>query len=114
MHVIDLDKHTGNGRVHNLAGKRKGLDVRTSERLDELDNADAPVQVIVPKHLYALSPSFFLGLFSRSLRHFESKEAFLAHYKFIGTEQIKSQVHDGIADYFSAKDAIDVLLSEIK
>jgi hypothetical protein len=112
--VIDLSPHTDGGRVRNLAGKDKGLDVRAAERLDELDAQGGEVEVIVPDFIDAIAPSFFLGLFSRSISRFGSREAFLNHYRFRCSELIAPQIDDGINDYFRARSSIDQLLGKTK
>ena len=106
MAEINLAMLTDNGRVHNLSGKAKGLDARDALRLDTLDVLNEPVNVLVPDDLYAISPSFFLGLFSKSLSRFGSREAFLSHYSFKADEVLLDQVNDGINQHFTSSTAL--------
>jgi len=100
MPTIDLSPLTDNGRIHNLSGKAKGIDARRELNLDDLDQAPEHVTIAVPDDLYAISPSFFLGLFSQSLAKFGSRDAFLAHYQFQADQAVLDQVNDGISQHF--------------
>ena len=96
MAEIDLDLLTDGGRVHNLTGKPLGINARKLLKLDDLDRLDQSVDVVVPDHIYAISSSFFLGLFSESLKNFGGRDAFLQHYKFAADQVIMEQVSEGI------------------
>jgi len=96
---INLERCTKGGRIHNLAGKNWGESVRKAFGVDRLDQLPGPIPVIVPEHVYAISPSFFLGLFSRSLRSLGGREPFLAHYPFVCTREIMVQIEEGIEDW---------------
>jgi hypothetical protein len=106
MPEIDLTPLTDNGRIHNLSGKAKGQDARAALRVDNFDAVDCAVDVVVPADLYAISPSFFLGLFSQSLSRFGSREAFLAHYVFRTDQVVLDQINDGITQHFISPTAL--------
>ena len=99
MSTIDLDQCTDGGRVHNLAGKDWGQRVRNQLNIDDMDLNDEIVNVKIPSHVYAVSPSFFLGLFSRSLDTLGGREGFLRKYNFSVSEAVREQVLDGILDW---------------
>lgn len=92
MTMINLADLTDGGRVHNLAGKERGESARRQLRLDELDHNEGLVRVTVPNWLYNISSSFFLGMFSPSLRQYQSREEFLKKYNFDASPMIMSQV----------------------
>lgn len=106
MAKIDLAPLTDDGRVHNLSGKAKGQDARVALGIDQLDRASEPVDVVVPDDVYAISPSFFLGLFSQSISRFGSREAFLSHYVFRADNVVMDQVNDGIRQHFTTASAL--------
>ena len=99
MMTIDLEQCTKGGRVHNLAGKEWGQRVRTEFGLDELDDLQGPIRVEVPHHVYAISPSFFLGMFSKSLEALGGASSFHEHYDFVATDVILAQIEDGVLDW---------------
>ena len=106
MAAIDLAPLTDHGRVHNLSGKAKGQDARAALNIDKFDQAPDPVEVLVPDDIYAISPSFFLGLFSQSIARFGSRDAFLKHYLFRADDVVMDQVNDGIRQHFIATSAL--------
>jgi len=94
--MIDLTKFTGGRRVRNLSGKERGVAARADLHLDQLDREPHTVEVIVPDFLDTISPSFFQGLFSESIRTLKGKDAFLAKYRFIASEQLMRWIEIGI------------------
>ena len=106
MPEIDLTPLTDNGRIHNLSGKAKGQDARAALKIDKYDAIEETVDVVVPEDLYAITPSFFLGLFSQSLSYLGSREAFLSHYIFRADQVLLDQVNDGISQHFISPTAL--------
>lgn len=92
MSTIDLDVVTNKGEVKNLAGKPRGEAARKHFDVDALDAGSDAVTVKVPDYIYAISSSFFLGLFSRSVLKFGSADAFLGHYRFQADDSVMRQV----------------------
>lgn len=105
MNQVDLAPVAGNGQVRNLAGKDRGEQARTALKLDDLDKSVEPVVVHVPDYIYAISSSFFLGMFSQSIARCGSQEAFLRHYKFDASDSIMKQVLHGIERAVAPMDA---------
>lgn len=94
---IDLEVLT-QGKVHNLSGHERGLAARKHFNLDELDLADSLVEIRVPEHIYAISPSFVQGLLSASVRNLGStKESFFRHYNLVATDLVNRQFDRGIS-----------------
>lgn len=96
MKVIDLELYTADGKVRNLSGKSRGLDARSEFRLDDVDRGKEAVTVRIPSYVYAISTSFFCGMFSDSYTHFGSAEGFLGRYKFEVTDVQWRQIQQGI------------------
>ena len=92
MITINLDDVANHGEVRNLAGKPRGEDARKAFNLDAVDASGEPVIVQVPDYIYAISSSFFLGLFSKSILKLGSAEAFLDRFRFSADEGIMRQV----------------------
>jgi hypothetical protein len=93
---IDLDIPTGKGKVHNLTGKDRGLHGRVFFEVDALDQTSESVQVIVPDHLDNISTSYFLGLFSKSIKSL-GEDAFRSKYIFHSPKTaISRQIEHGI------------------
>ncbi|WP_156478017.1 hypothetical protein [Acetobacter malorum] len=102
--MIDLNNVTNNGAVRNLSGKERGEAARNLFQLDNLDKASETVVVRVPHYLYAMSSSYFLGLFSPSVTRFGSKEKFLEHYRFEASPSIMKSVLHAISRCLLPKD----------
>ncbi|MGC5747385.1 hypothetical protein J4P41_01910 [Gluconobacter sp. NFX36] len=97
MTVIDLGLATKNGQIRNLSGKERGEDARAFYKLDQLDTCASPVTVKVPDYIYAISSSYFLGLFSQSVLRQGSADSFLDHYRFEADASIMKQVSHAIS-----------------
>lgn len=93
---LDLGLLTECGAIHNLAGKPRGVNARQEFHLDSLDHADGPVNVSVPSDIYAISASFFLGMFSQSVEALGGKERFLDHYRFDANDVVMEDIARGI------------------
>ncbi|GGF57718.1 hypothetical protein GCM10011332_09000 [Terasakiella brassicae] len=100
--MINLEAMTNDGKVHNLAGKERGENARDNFSLDSIDTQEENVTIVIPEHVYAVSSSFFLGMFSNSLKSLGGKEAFLQKYKFDSTPLVLKQVLHGIERWESS------------
>lgn len=96
MTEINLDAVANKGQVRNLAGKPRGEAARVAFHLDEVDHASDVVTVEVPDYIYAISSSFFLGLFSRSVVALGGIEGFLNHYRFRASDTVMRQIYHGL------------------
>jgi hypothetical protein len=94
---IDLGTLTGEGRVRNLSGHEKGFAARGKFGLDRLDHASAPVLIVVPDYVYAISGSFVQGMFGPSLVRLGSVKAFFEHYRFNASGAVIRQIERGLA-----------------
>lgn len=95
MKRIDLASYTANGKVRNLSGKTRGLDARRNFELDEIDRSADPVAVRIPDYVYAISTSFFCGMFSDSYKML-GPDGFLEKYRFEATDEQWPQISQGI------------------
>lgn len=103
--MINLDLLTDNGKVHNLSGHERGLAARAAFNLDALDNYAGPIDICVPEHIYAVSPSFVQGLLSTSFQNLgRSRENFFGRYNLVATDIIKRQFDRGISAILMNRD----------
>lgn len=105
MAMIDLDLLTENGKVHNLSGHERGVAARQAFRLDQFDERAEAVEIRVPDHIYAVSPSFVQGLLAASLQRVGlNRDAFFAQYTLVATDLIKRQFDRGISAILTNRD----------
>lgn len=102
--IIDLGRASGDSKVRNLAGKERGLSARNELKIDYYDNVEGRVKVLVPEGMYAVTSSFFLGLFSKSAKKFKTKNDFLNHYDFVCSSLMKRQIEHGVNRCFISSD----------
>jgi hypothetical protein len=97
MAAIDLEELT-KGKVHNLSGRLRGLAARDLFHLDRLDQSGEPVEVHIPDHVYAVTPSFIQGLFGKSVEQLGGNaQAFRRNYRFIAPALVLDQVEKGLS-----------------
>jgi hypothetical protein len=94
MHLLDLADWSRDPQARVLAGRDSGERVRAAAKLDELDRASEVVQVRIPLKLFAVTSSFFLGMFGASIRYL-GEAKFRQHYQFTG-KPITRVIEDGI------------------
>ena len=90
--VIDLgDYRTPNAIV--LSGRTKGQDLRQRLDLASEDTKPAPVLIRVPRAIVSLNSSFFLGLFTGSIRLLRDK--FDGKYTFECSSLVREDIEKG-------------------
>jgi hypothetical protein len=104
--TIDLSRLAGGGRVRNLSGKERGIAAREELSLDELDRQPLDVEVVVPDFIDTISPSFFQGLFSKSIRQLAGREHFLEKYHFQATDKVMRWIEIGIRNATSSREKL--------
>lgn len=93
--TVDLDDYRNKG-VILLSGRAKGEAVRSQLRLEEVDrDPTGTITFLVPDEIVSLNISFFLGLFSKSVKSL-GEEAFRAKYIIRGPAEIEEDVDGGI------------------
>ncbi|MEA3207131.1 MAG: hypothetical protein QOE70_188 [Chthoniobacter sp.] len=93
--IVDLENYRNKG-VILFSGRPKGEALRAKLRLDEIDvDPTARVKFLVPDEIVSLNSSFFLGLFSQSVKRLGEKE-FRDKYIIEGPPEIEEDVDGGI------------------
>ncbi|MCY4261328.1 MAG: hypothetical protein OXC91_13830 [Rhodobacteraceae bacterium] len=106
MNKIDLDSVAGSGRTRNLSGKERGIAARKQLKLDAIDAQPGEVLVVVPDYVDTISPSFFQGLFSQSIRTLKGKDRFLIKYRFDANDSTQRWIEVGIRNACSSRGAL--------
>lgn len=104
--VINFDHLTGEGKVRNLAGKERGVAARRDLNVDSLDASSDTVVIKIPAYVDTISPSYFQGLFSESIRTLHGREGFLSKYKFEANANVMQWIELGIRNSISSRDAL--------
>lgn len=78
-----------------FTGRTRGAEARRRLKLPAADMNDSVVHVIVPEETYAVTSSYFLGMFGDSVRAL-GREEFLRKYKFSGPARILDRIPDWI------------------
>lgn len=91
VHKVDLT-HLTKGKVRNLAGHDRGLSAREHFELDRLDADVESVEIFLPDDFRSVSPSFFEGMFSRSVASLKNLDSFLNHYRFNAPTHIRTKL----------------------
>ncbi|MDR6873562.1 hypothetical protein J2Y55_004589 [Bosea sp. BE125] len=97
--MLDLSRISGSPPSSVLSGKQRGETVRSDFKIEALDHVGDDISVRLPEGLDAITPSFVLGLFGRSVQKLGSIEAFFAKYQFDGAgPHLQAQIRRG-AEY---------------
>lgn len=75
-----------------FTGRQRAQEVRAKLKLDTVA-ADDQVDVIIPDTVYAITSSYFLGLFGKSIRDL-GLEKFQTVFRFQAPDFIKEKVND--------------------
>jgi len=92
---IDLDDARTSFESRVLSGRERGIECREVFKVDSLDRAPASVVVSIPRDIYSMNTSFFLGLFGESVRAL-GKEGFVSKYEFDCDKIHNDTIVDGI------------------
>ena len=79
-----------------LSGRTKGRKMRETLKLDELEDKEDVIEIVINKPIASFNSSYFLGLFTISIKKYKTKEAFFKKYNFICDKYIMQDIHDGI------------------
>ena len=103
MRRIELEKYLHSNATY-LTGRLEGKDIRTTLDLDREDKSNEPVEVIISSKMTGINISFFLGLFSKSLKIL--KENFTEKYIFVySDEETRDLIEEDIE--YGIKEALD-------
>ena len=100
---IDLKQYINNKKV--LSGRDNGIELRKKLEIEKIEKENELIEISIPKDVYALNSSYFLGWLGKSVRKL-GKEKFEQKYLFKSNEIIKLNIEDGIND---ALNNVDVL-----
>lgn len=89
---IDLTKLDGKAFV----GRSNGAAARTNLHVEDKEQGADSIDVIFPENMMSMSSSFILGLFSKSIMNFDSKEDFYQKYHFRNADKFKSKIDDAV------------------
>ena len=81
-----------------LSGREKGELLRNKLELDELEHDNDEIIIAIPESIVSFNSSYFLGLFTPSIKRYKTKEKFLEKYRFECDEYIFKDIEDGIAE----------------
>lgn len=76
------------GAIHNLVGEEEGKNARRRFRLDEIEASGGRAVFIIPKDVFAVSHSFWSGLFSDTITKY-GRVGFHVRYKFRAPSMIQ-------------------------
>ena len=96
MTQLNLAECAADGKAKNLSGEDRGLHARDRFRMDELDRGADAVTVIVPDYVYAVSTSFFCGMFGGSYNALGGRNGLLEKYKFKAPPELWPQIEQGL------------------
>ena len=101
---IELKKeYRGGVKSTTFSGRAEGEEVRSKLDLDTIDRQPDHVVVKLPDDTTSFNPSFFLGLFFKSIKYLKSVEAFKQKYSFdlsnFDTE-LKGYIKEDITDCY--------------
>lgn len=104
--TIDLADVSGGRSVRNLSGKERGVAARLRLGLDDMDRSAGTVRVVIPPSIDTISPSFFQGLFSQSLRELKGKGPFLEKYRFVASDDVMRWIDVGIRNATASREPL--------
>ena len=108
--IIDLNEARTSRDSRVLSGRERGVECRRKFEITRLDKSAERVIISVPRDIYSLNTSFFLGLFGESVRAL-GKDGFREKYQFDCDDIHWETIADGIeravkeATIFSKKSA---------
>lgn len=102
-HIVEFNIEQYNKQV--FYGYEEGRELRKVLNLDECDTNNKLYKIIIPKTIYYVSSTFFIGLFENSIKYFSNRKDFLNHYMFdmqhihiITLDRVITRVLDNISN----------------
>lgn len=96
MNKVRLEKFLNDSTY--LSGRPNGVSARKNIKLDTIDNSDEKVEFIISDRITGIGVSFFLGLFSKSVKKFK-EDKFREKYIFkfeVSSEEVKENILNNI------------------
>lgn len=107
---IDLNKARTSPESRVLSGRERGIECRRIFQIERLDKSAEHVVISIPRDIYSINTSFFLGLFGDSVRSL-GRNGFSEKFEFDCDDIHRETITDGIdralkeATIFSKKSA---------
>jgi hypothetical protein len=79
-----------------LTGRDSGEELRSKLELDKIEDEIAVINITIPDRIVSFNSSYFLGLFTPSVKKYKTKEEFLKKYNFKCDKWILKDIDDGI------------------
>lgn len=92
--TVTIDFSNFGGPVYS--GRDRGELARREKRMGDLDSSDGVIEVNISDATYAVTSSFFLGLFGPSIKKCGNRDAFLAKFQFDIPEPFKPMLESCI------------------
>ena len=92
---INLEKMISAGTII-LSGRDKGEALREKLSLDSLEDSEEMIEIVIPEAIVSFNSSYFLGLFTPSIKKYKTKEGFFEKYNFTCDKYIMQDINDGI------------------
>lgn len=80
--IVLTKEHRGGNQSTTFSGRPEGEAVRGKLKLDDIDGSPEEVSIIIPNDTTSFNPSFFLGLFYKSIKCLGSVDAFKKKFVF--------------------------------
>ncbi len=103
MEIVLKKEYRGGVKSTTFSGRAEGEEVRRELNLDTIDRQPNNVVVRLPNDTTSFNPSFFLGLFFKSIKCLKSVEAFKQKYSFDLSnfdEELRGYINDDITDCY--------------
>lgn len=94
MSSAEIDFSNFGGPIYS--GRDRGELARKESDVDELERTNQTIQVKIDSSTYAVTSSFFLGLFGPSIKSSGSKERFLKKFNFSMDDAFQPMLHSCI------------------
>ena len=93
--VVDLSVYKKDEEMI-FTNRDKGIRARKELKLEELEKEDGCIEVLLPNELWSINPSFFGGMFERSIK--ELRDAFWEKYVFlfVNRDELTDELRDNL------------------
>lgn len=99
--TINLTNHRGSNST-TFTGRPEGEKARRDLNLDDIDEAASSIKVLIPKNTSSINPSFFLGLFYKTMKKM-GMDSFRTKFQFefldddaVIREILENNIEEGI------------------
>lgn len=109
---INLSKFLKTSDSDYLSGRDYAREARKKENLDTLDKNNTQIEIIIPNNLIGINISFFLGMFSKSIKKL-GEAKFREKYSFVYSKEtlglVKPDIERGIKEALDERTPRDIL-----